>query len=1154
MSAMRPIPPETRDLQRRAADPAHSAWVSANAGSGKTHVLAQRVVRLLLENVPPAKILCLTFTKAAAANMSMRVFDTLSKWTRLDDADLAAAIQEIGADPRRGKDLAFARRLFARTVETPGGLKIQTIHAFCERLLHLFPFEANVAARFEVIEDMRRAELLEHARAGVIARAARDETGPLGESLRLIARATSQSGFEEIVGEALRQRTLLGGARKISTYRQALAHRLGLGPDETCAALERAMVEDGVASSRWREMAERLGAGTGGKTSTANKLFAAAIESESEVKREAYLSVFLTQDREPRADTYLSKALRKAEPDLCLLLDRERDRLYALVEKLKAARTVERTGALVTLAAAVLNDYARTKSSRGLLDFDDLIERTLDLLRNSGAAWVLYKLDSGIDHILVDEAQDTSPQQWEILRKIAEDFTAGRGQRDKTRTFFAVGDEKQSIFSFQGAAPHMFEAMRRQFQRRVEDAEQFFAWVELKMSFRSAPGILKLVDDVFSVEENFRGLSTDDVKTVHHAWKANLPALVEIWQPILAEEREDPRDWRLPLDHVGEQDPPVVLARRIAGAIASWLAPDSGERVHDEPLGGMRGIRAGDIMILVRTRGSFFEAMIRALKELHVPVAGADRLALTEHIAVLDLIAAGRATLLPQDDLTLACVLKSPLIGLDDDDLIALAPGRAGSLAEALGRSNEARHRRASAKLATWRRWAFELTPFFFYMRLIGAGGGRRDLIGRLGPEAADAIDEFLRLALAQDREGPPSLAIFLAELSAADISIKRDMEAAGEAVRVMTVHAAKGLESKIVFLPDTCEAPSGRHDPKLFRLEDAAGPNLVAWTPRSAADSAALAEARAAGRLAAHEEHRRLLYVAMTRAEERLYICGFHKSETFPTGCWFGAIRKALAEEAFETVPAHWNREEMILRHLSQPMRVDAVSVNAPSAPPPSLELPEWLQRPAPIERPPAPPVKPSSALAAADEIRRDESGKISADRGNALIAGRIVHALLQHLPMIEPEHRRAAAERFIAARGRGFDEAHRLELIEKVFAILEAPELAVLFGPQSRAEIGVTGRLRRADGTFAEIIGQIDRLAETESEVFIADYKSGAARKGIDTPPAYVLQLALYRQAVAPLYPGRKMRVFLIWIDGAEAVEIDPGVLDTALALMQN
>ena len=284
-------------------------------------------------------------------------------------------------------------------------------------------------------------------------------------------------------------------------------------------------------------------------------------------------------------------------------------------------------------------------------------------------------------------------------------------------------------------------------------------------------------------------------------------------------------------------------------------------------------------MILVRSRGAFFEAMIRALKERGVPVAGADRLSLTEHIAVMDLMAAGRAALCPDDDFTLACVLKSPLIGLDDDDLMALAPAPKGHAAQG-ARGSRTRHRTgappAGSTAGRSGRPGSRLSASTRNCSARTAGGGT--LLGRLGPEAGDAIDEFVALTLAHERDGAPSLLAFLARLEGADLSIKRDMEAAGNAVRVMTVHAAKGLEAKIVILPDTCGVPSGRHDPKLFRLdpEAAGGTQAILWSPRADADAGPVAAARDAVRQRAIEEHNRLLYVAMTRAEERLYVAGY--------------------------------------------------------------------------------------------------------------------------------------------------------------------------------------------------------------------------------------------------------------------------------------
>ncbi|MBE7219637.1 MAG: double-strand break repair helicase AddA, partial [Caulobacteraceae bacterium] len=830
------VPSDTLTRQHRASDPMSSAWVSANAGSGKTHVLTQRVVRLLLRGVAPSRILCLTFTKAAAANMSIRVFDTLAAWTQLDDAALTEAIVKTGAPRPSPTDLALARKLFARTVETPGGLKIQTIHAFCERLLHLFPFEANVAARFEVLDDLRQAELLEAARADCIAQAVAVPEGALGRAVAFLAREASSFTFEALVGEALGHRDTLQTALllgdTLASFGPGLKRALGLQARDTLATVEQAMLDGGLRREDWAAVAQRLGADGGAKDSAANRLARAALAT-GEAALEAYLDVFLTKTRTPRDGKYLVQALRKAEPDLCDALDRERDRLVAALDNRRAAETFERTLALVTVAKGVLDGYEAAKRRRGLLDFDDLVERTRTLLSRTSAAWVLYKLDAGIDHVLIDEAQDTSPVQWQILGALTGDFFSGAGAGDRHRTVFAVGDEKQSIYSFQGAEPAQFAVQREAFGKAARQGGGRFEAVTLNLSFRSTRAVLETVDGVFAAGDHAEGLSEPGLKPPpHEALRSRTPGLVELWPLVGPTPQPDPIDWRLPLDQLDPRSPPVTLAQRIADRIHAMLAPSSEETVEDRRERARRRIRPGDVLILVRSRNAIFDAVIRALKDRHVPVAGADRLDLTEHIAVMDLMAAGRAALLPDDDLTVASVLKSPLIGLDDDDLIRLAPERRGSLMSALDASPEPRHRHAAATLHDWRRRAAAETPFGFYARLLGPDGGRRAMLARLGQEAGDAVDEFVALALAHERDGPPSLTRFLAGLEGRSLSVKRDMEASGDAVRVMTVHAAKGLEAKIVFLPDTCGAPAGRHDPALFGLAEGGRP-LLAWSPK---------------------------------------------------------------------------------------------------------------------------------------------------------------------------------------------------------------------------------------------------------------------------------------------------------------------------------
>jgi len=1146
MSFSPAVPLATQVEQHRASDPARSVWVSANAGSGKTHVLTQRVVRLLLAGVPPAKILCLTFTKAAAANMAARVFGVLAQWTRLADTELREAIIATGASPPKPQELVFARRLFARTVETPGGLKIQTIHAFCEKLLHVFPFEANVPARFEVIEELAQAELLERARHEILSEAA---VGDLAEHLEIVASECAATTFEILIQEAMAHRAR---AADISSERaHDLRAALDLQPGRNLQAIEDEMIAGGLSASRRDALAALLD--TGKKTDQSR---AALLRQSSLIRSQGggdplskadalafYLGVFFNdKGRGERPERLITGDLARRHPDLKAELEAEQDRLDTLRTERKAAATLARSLSLFAIVDAILDRYKHMKAVRGLLDFDDLIARTRTLLLRSDANWVLYKLDAGIDHILVDEAQDTSEAQWRILEELTGEFAVGATSRKVARSFFAVGDDKQSIFSFQGAAPHMFHTMRHRFARRFADGGEAFEHVRLKLSFRSVSGVLSAVDKIFAARAHQQGLvAADDIWPEHEALKSHLPGLIELWPAQGPRPHEEPRDWRLPVDVLDESDPASLVAARIATTIARLIAPDSPERVCDGATKRMRPIGAGDIMILVRTRGPFFEAMIRALKQAKVPVAGADRLNLTRHIAIMDLIAAGRAAMLPADDLTLACVLKSPLIGLDDDDLLEIAPGRQAALIEALAASPRERHKAAFDTLMRWKSRA-ALTPFTFYAQLLGADGGRRDLEARLGPEASDAIDEFLRLALRHEREAAPSLPGFLAALDDIDLPIKRDMDTAAACVRVLTVHAAKGLEAKIVFLPDTCAAPGPTHAPKIFALAGREGP-VLAWSPRVDTDPPAVKIARDAARAAAEDEYRRLLYVALTRAEERLYIAGFHGPRAPASGCWADIIRGAL-EADLDYVPAFWDPQTTVLRRLS-PGTEHAMEDAAPALPVAlPLGRPAWLDRAAPRETSPKPPLRPSSALAAGDLAQEDMLASPAARA--ALRHGRLMHQLLQYLPDVAEARRREAAAAFLLMQAADYAHDERMRLIDEALGVISAPDLQALFAQGSRAEVAVAGYAVLPGGRRVEVAGQVDRIA-TGEDVWVADYKTGETRATI--PAAYLTQMALYRSVLATLWPGKRLRMMLIWTHGPSVVELESEALEAAL-----
>ena len=624
MKPARAIPLETVERQRAASDPALSAWVSANAGSGKTTVLTRRVIRLLLTGVAPQAILCLTFTKAAAANMQNRIFATLGGWTALSDTDLAQAVRGITGTAPDAAGLVRARRLFAAAIETPGGLKILTIHAFCERVLHLFPFEANVPAQFAVLDERAGAELLQVARARVLFEASAQPASEVGQAMARILAEIGEDAFDTLLDEITRGREKLRLALGQAGH-PALARRLrqalDLADEETVAAIEARLEREGLPASEWPSIAAALRQGGEAKMASLAARFEAAAAA-GERRGEAYRQIFLTAEGEPRAaGAFLTKAVRSAFPALAARLEAELARIAGLMERRAVAACAERTAALLVIAQALLQHYAAGKRGRGVLDFDDLIIRTSALLERAGAEWVLYKLDRGIDHILVDEAQDTSPAQWRIVERLAQEFTAGEGARDGLeRTLFAVGDEKQSIFSFQGAAPAEFDRMKHVFAGNFLGAGLAFQEIPLTLSFRSTEDILQAVDQVFEAPENFRGLSADEAGPFHQTIRAGDPGHVEIWPVERPEPVPEILAWDAPFDEAQPLSPANRLARKIAAEVRRLV--DEGD--------GATGARfsPGDVMILVRSRNAVFEAIIRALKQEGVPVAGADRLVL----------------------------------------------------------------------------------------------------------------------------------------------------------------------------------------------------------------------------------------------------------------------------------------------------------------------------------------------------------------------------------------------------------------------------------------------------------------------------------------------------------------------------------------------
>ncbi len=1108
--------------QRAAADPANSVWVVANAGSGKTYVLTSRIVRLLLAGARPSAVLCLTFTKAAAAEMRDRLSRLLADWATCPEADLARGlVDRLGRAPEL-RELEDARTLFARVIDAPGSLRIQTIHSFCEGLLKRFPVEAGVPPHFAVADEATAKALRREARENLVADAATDEK--LARALRAMAERAGESGFESaiesLLGGRRRLRSLLARANgNVDTAVAEVYAVLGVRADETRVSAFAAH-RDEADRDALEHAAKALGGGSKTDKTRATDLID-ALAGVSEEALASWLDVFLTKEGEIRS-RLATKGIVDTHPEVEETLRAEQRRTLALAERLAAIAVAGPSAALLRAGAALFERYDALKASRALLDYDDLILGAAGLLQGA-TPWVLYKLDGGIDHILVDEAQDTAPEQWSAVAALVGEFFAGSGARERMppRGVFVVGDEKQSIFSFQGADLATFEDMREKLRVR---AGASWKEVPLEVSFRSAPAVLEAVDRVFAVESNRAGVVSGGRDLAHRAIRAGAGGRVELWPPEATVDQDEPPPWDAPLDYVPGEHPSVRLAQRIARTVAGWIGRE------DLPARG-RKVRAGDVLVLVRRRNRFFDACVRAFKDAGVPVAGADRMVLADQIAVMDLMSLARFCLMPADDLSLAEVLKSPLYDFDDDDLFALAWARKRHLWATL--------RARAAERPKWAAAAGELSeilaradfvaPYELFADLLNARDGRRRMLARLGPDAADPLDEFLAACLSFERGGPASLQGFLAWFESGGTDIKRDMEQGRDEVRVMTVHGAKGLEADIVFLPDTCVPPSTK-DPVAW-----AG-DVPLWPPSGNGAQPAVRAARDAAGVREQAEYRRLLYVAMTRARDRLYICGWTGKAGVAPGSWYSLVEPALRSDPraaeIETPDGPILRIERPTTIVDVPPRDEA---SVPAAEP----LPGWARaQTAPVEPVPSRPLVPSRPDAEPAVV-----SPLGADAGFGFLRGRLIHRLLQTLPDLAVPDRRPAALRLLARPAYALSPAQIGEIADETLAVLADPVFAPAFEGATIAEAPVVARL----GTRT-IAGRIDRLAVRDDGIFVVDYKTNrpppAEPDGVS--PAYIGQLAAYRAALVPLFPGRTIRCALLWTHAPRLMEIPGAMLD--------
>ncbi len=1095
--------------QRNAADPQHTVWVTANAGSGKTHVLVERVARLLLAGTEPGAILCITYTKAAATEMSARLFTRLGNWAIMDETALVDELTELCSEVPGTERLRDARRLFARALETPGGLKIQTIHAFCEKLLQQFPVEAGMAPGFHVMDDRDTETQISTAFTEVLSKANLSKDEKLAAALANVISHVSSGSFESLIRQFLSNakglRNILNTELDDKGYALILKKNLDVPLGATVDLLATEIFS--IDRNSYRRHGDILsGVKIHGKHDTAKFLKNVADEP---CGLEIFRSLFLTGSLEPRA-SLISVATKESHPATADFLMAEQQRIVDLLYLHDLLLRIEATSNVFTIAKAVHNRIEINKKRQGHYDFDDLINRTSMLLTASRAAqWVLYKLDADLKHILVDEAQDTSPAQWIIISALAEEFFAGQGGLQKNdRTLFVVGDRKQSIYSFQGADIHALAKARTVLSSRITSAGKSLLEVDLDISYRTTTEILTVVDLVFPPNlPRFLGFDLDDSsENPHQSNRINEQGLFQLW-PILEAPLDvaEDRPWDAPVDQEPNQSARRLLARQIAETIKSWI----GKR---ELKPRDRMIEAGDILILFQSRGPLFSMLLSELRKLGVPVAGADRLKLQESIIVQDLLVLLQWLLIPSDDFSLACVLKGPLLdhAVSEDALMQLAIGRG---TDSLWSRLQSKPDANVTRLLELQKDARKLAPYEFFADILTKA--RNTVLKRLGTEAIDASNAFLDQAMAYQMEHGNSLLGFLHWFQSSDTSIKREMEQAAGEVRLMTVHGAKGLEANIVLLADAATVPTGgRNEPVLLNApNNNNGSTVPLWSLGNLTDAPSLQNWKDNAKMRATAERNRLLYVAMTRACDELHVCGHKSSKTIPSESWYATIKKAIenlstdqANIASPTAPAEGAGKRDV----------------APST------LPTWA-----LERPAEEAGKSIYSLTAL--VEKPEA-KVQAKYSRAQRRGTEIHALLHELSnMVEPRREQYTKN---WARRLNYTQTEALDLLR----VMNSSELEPFFGPNSHGEAEIRGML--PDGR--EVSGRVDRLNILEHEIFVLDYKTDRNVPDlIENSHPYTHQMALYSTLLEQAYPNRKIKAALLWTQSAKLMWIEPHLL---------
>ncbi len=1118
--------------QALAVEPQGNIWLNASAGTGKTQVLTARVIRLLLTpGVRPENLLCITFTKAGAAEMAERINRLLASWVQKKGSELSTDLRAIGADSGPVSQ-GNARKLFARVLDAPsGGLQILTIHSLCQSLLGSFPDEAGLVPGFKAVEGRERDELFREALSEMIVAAENDGSDWLIKNLQDLSISMGEEGALKFLQRCAAQPDVMAAMPEDQGAIVFAKQLVGVTFEGSAQEfLEQSCLDSVIDRASIEAVAiknEEWGADRG-------------------LKRAARIRLWLSQSPEQRAnnftDLHLCWSNKEGEPQTrskgWTPLDDTYSRLAEemflwtnrIVEQVKVAQYADRLAAALLVGKAYSARYAESKRSRGLVDFDDMIRKTAALLLTKDMSdWVRYKLDRQIDHILIDEAQDTNGSQWDIIGALSNDFFSGiAAKEDKPRTIFSVGDYKQAIFGFQGTDPERYRDAGSTFAENIGASGAALEQLSLSRSFRSTKPVLDFVNAVIeSVGPATFGIDTNIER--HNSGFRNV-GTVELFKPVRAHPDEESGD-----DDGDEEQWLSGEKRKLAHRISQYV-----RRLIDEaPILETTGkpLVPSDIMILLTSRTDLASFLVARLQAENVPVAGIDRLKLQEPLAVQDLLSAVRFALQPDDDLSLASLMVSPLIGWSHERFL------------------EYGYRAPTSKISLWRHLREEptiaddivplrdiltsadlTTPYHFLEQILsGTHQGRKKFVARLGSEALVPIEELLNLALQFEQNQGGGLQAFLAWFERGETEVTRNAVAGNNEVRVMTVHGAKGLEAPVVILANVTADPTKKPD-KSPDVVTKTGVKIPLLLIKKEARFGQLETIASHHERRGLEEHSRLLYVAMTRAKERLIMAGSlgKTAKGAHEKSWFTAL-----ESGMQAMGCAWEEDQIwggVMRFSGDKDPIAAVTTKVDKQPNTLTALPDWILRAAPEERRPPRPLVPS-------QLGDDDYGDGPASRGMLIAAekGRLIHGVFERLLSGDMETNLANACIWLERNNR--DPAIKNEvLIENIKAVIANTEWGIFFGPSARAEVPLAAVVGET-----VIAGRVDRLVIEPGLVRVLDFKTGRSvpENAAAVPTAYLRQMAHYVAALEVIFVGSRVEAGLLFTHAPKFIALNAAIL---------